>query len=91
MRHLVFAVLTVVALLIAAPGALVWAMNECQLHSTQAAADACFDNAGQGEALWPAAVLGLLVLSVALHLFNSRWKFAGLAALAIGPWLVLTL
>jgi hypothetical protein len=89
MRHFVFAVLTVLALLIAAPGALVFAMNECQLHGTQAAADECFRNAGGAETLWPAAVVGFLVLSVALHLVGSRWKFAGLAALAIGPWLVL--
>jgi hypothetical protein len=91
MRHFVFAVLTVLALLIVASGALVWAMNECQLHSTQAAADACFKNASRGETLWPVAVLGSLVLSVALHLFDSRRKFAGLATVAIGPWLVLML
>src|SRR5687768_5828633 len=79
MRHLGFLVLVVLALLIAAPGALVRAMNECQLHSTQAAADICFKNAGRGETLWPLAVLVFLVLSVALHLLGSQWKFAGLA------------
>ena len=89
MKHFVFIALAALALLIAAPGALVWAMNECQLHATQAAADACFKNAGRGETLWLLAVLGFLVLSVALHLSGSRWKVAGLAALAIGPWLVL--
>ena len=91
MRHFGFIAFVLLALLIAAPGALVWAMNECQLHTSQAAADACFKNAGRGETLWPLAVLGFLVLSVALHLSGSRWKIAGLAALAIGPWLVLTI
>ena len=73
MRHFVFAVLTLLALLIAAPGALVFAMNECQLHGTQAAAVECFKNAGAAETLWPVVVLGALVLSVVLHLVGSRW------------------
>ncbi len=89
MRHLGFIVLAALALLIAAPGALVWAMNECQLHSTQAAADECFKNARGAETLWPLAVLGFLALAVVLHVLNSRWRFAALLALAIGPWLVL--
>ena len=89
MKHLGFIALALLALLIVAPGALVWAMNECQLHATQAAADACFENARGSEALWPLTVAGLLLLAVALHIFGSRWKLAALAALAVGPWLVM--
>ena len=89
MKHFAFIALALIALLIAAPTAMVWAMNECQLHTSQSAADACFNNANRGKILWQGTVLVALVLSVGLHVLNSRWKFAALAALAVGPWLVL--
>lgn len=89
MRHFGFIALMLLALVIAAPTALVLAMNECQVQSDQAATNACFQSVSYKAKLWDATILGPLVAAVALHILDSKWKFAALGALAIGPWLVL--
>ena len=90
MRHAGFLALLLLALFIAMPTALVWAMSECQLHANQSAADKCFDAAVRGKTIWGLTVGGALIASIALHIFQSRWKFVALGALAIGPWLTMS-
>ena len=89
MRHVSFAALLMLALFIAMPTAIVWAMNECQLHDNQSAVEKCFKAAHSGKIIWGLTVAGALVASITLHMLQSRWKFAALGSLAIGPWLTM--
>jgi hypothetical protein len=89
MKHVGFILLLLLALCLALPSGVTWAMNECQLNSTSAAIDACFRNAERRYHLWIGALVAALVLSIGLHLAGSRWKALGLATVAFGPWLVL--
>ena len=89
MRHVGFAALLLLALFVAMPTAIVWAMNECQLHDNQAAVENCFQGADRAETVWLATVVVASVASITLHLLSSRWKFAALVVLALGPWLTM--
>ena len=89
MRHFWFVLLLVVALFIALPPAIVWAMNECQLNPDQLAVEACFKNAKRGRLIYEVTLATGLLLSVGLHIARSRWLLLGLAALAFGPWLTM--
>lgn len=90
MRHAGFFALMLLALLIAMPTALAWAMNECQLHASQPAVDNCFQAAKGAKIVWGLTVAGALIASITLHLRHSRWRYAALCALAIGPWLAMS-
>jgi len=89
MRHVGFAALVLLALFIAMPTAVVWAMNECQLHDNQSAVELCFQAANRGKTVWGLTVAGALLASVTLHALRSRWKLAALGALAVRPWLTM--
>ena len=88
-RHIGFLVFLLVALCIATPAAMVWAMNECQLHGTLSAVETCQRAASRRKAVWGLTVAGALIASVLLHMVQSRWRFAALGALACGPWLTM--
>ncbi len=89
MRHLWFALLLFLAVCVALPPAIGWAMNECQLNLGQAAVDACFRNAERGK-LIHLAILGTgLAAAIGLHMARSKLVWLGLAALALGPWLAM--
>lgn len=91
MRHVGFGAVLVLALVIAMPAALVWAMSECQLHDDPNAVETCFEGAGRDRIVWSVTVAGALAASVALHIRRSRWKWGALGALAVGPWLTMYL
>ena len=91
MRHVRFVLLLIAALVIAFPTAIVWAMNECQLHRLQADADACFRSA-DGRCMRGYAALAIAVVSaVALHVTSSKWTWVALVAVAVGPMLAVVL
>jgi len=88
-RHVRFALLLLGALFVALPPSIVFAMNECQLHSDPALAAACFSNAQRGALIFQGTLAGGFVLALGLHLARSRWAPIGLIVLAIGPWFTL--
>lgn len=74
MRHVGFFALLLLALVIAMPMALVWAMNECQLHATQFAIDKCFQSTEKEQTVWGLTVAVALIASITLHMLRSRWR-----------------
>ena len=86
MRHLWFGLGLIVALVAAIPMLGIIAMNECQLHATQALADRCFARSGTS---WKAYLISLLVVALAaigLHLASKRWAWLVLIAVPIVPF-----
>jgi hypothetical protein len=91
MRHAAFFGLLILALLIAVPTTLAWTMHECPLERDQIAIEQCFQAADRSAMIWLVTVGGALGSSILLHILRSRWKYAALAALALGPWLTMRL
>lgn len=89
MRHVGFIALLLLALVIAMPTALGWAMNECQLLASQAAIGKCFQAADREKSVWGLTVAGTLAASIILHWRQSRWRYVALGTLAAGPWLTM--
>ena len=87
MSHIRFALLLLAALCVALPLSVIFAMNECQLHSSPAAVEECFRNAERGRLIYAGTLATGLILAIGLHIASSRSTPLALIALAIGPWL----
>ena len=85
-RHLLFFVGMLAAAWVFMMLSFPLAMNECQLHDSEAAARACFDNARRGSTINEATALVFLVAAIGLHLARSRSVAVALIGLAVGPF-----
>lgn len=83
MRHLQFALLLALALFVAFPTGVVWAMSECSLHET--AMDNCGRNADRAMYVWFIALAASFAAAVYLHLLRSKWRSLGLVAVGCAP------
>ena len=85
-RHLIFLGWLIAAAFVFLILSLPLAMNECQLHQTEAAARECFANATHNSRVNNWTALGFLAVAAALHIARSKWVIAALVGLAIGPF-----
>lgn len=85
LRHVLFCVGFVVAVLAAMPMTLIFAMNECQLNPTQEMIDECFARNSLGGKVYLGTVVAVALLAVVLHVRCSRWTWLALIMIPIAP------
>lgn len=87
MRSPVFLVYLGTALFAALAMAFPFAMNECQLNSSQVAIQKCFFDNSLGTRAYFASLPAFLIGSIALYKLRSRWAQASCWGIAVGPFL----